>query len=172
MVSVSVVQKSFQDKVTEGQGEKMTNLVYSWFVPGKPQGKERPRKGLYGNFYTPPKTHKYEELVRLSLFSVYRKSEVVVDARHAWDVSFTVYGKCRSDRDNVEKCILDSLQGVVYKNDLQVYRATWEYNPTEKFNGKTGVAIDCESMGLIDRRKISGKSGNSRPTAIKGKRIE
>ncbi len=120
----------------------MTNLVYSWFVPGKPQGKERPRKGRHGNFYTPPKTHKYEEWVRWCLYSVYRKSEVVCDKTHAWDVSFTVYGKCRADMDNVQKTIMDALQGVIYRNDKQVYRGAWEYNPNELFNGKRGAVIE------------------------------
>lgn len=111
--------------------------TFTFTVPGPPVGKERPRKGQHGNFYTPPKTKAYEEQI-----AMFAKAEGVtstdkichLDVKWRTDpetgeqeleVSLvqtddTPLKKRRPDGDNVLKAIGDALQGVGYENDSQI----------------------------------------------------
>ncbi|MCU0916983.1 MAG: RusA family crossover junction endodeoxyribonuclease, partial [Planctomycetes bacterium] len=58
------------------------------FIAGKPQPKERPRKGANGNIYTPRKTQKYEDLVKLMAHTQLRtpfKEDVCVRIEITYD---------------------------------------------------------------------------------------
>ena len=112
-------------------------------VPGPPQGKARPRvvKNHSGKSiaYTPEKTKRYEELVKWSYknaargFSFndwdYLKVDVLI--YHKPPLSTTVKKRAlmitgeirpakKPDADNIVKIILDALNGVAYKDDVQV----------------------------------------------------
>lgn len=91
-------------------------------VPGKPVGKERPRKGNGGKFYTPQKTKDYERYIaQLALIArnqakIYKPTEDFVRI----DIIVCVNNKKRPDIDNIGKIILDAMNNVIYTDDYQV----------------------------------------------------
>lgn len=110
-------------------------------VPGKPEGKGRPkfaRRGNYVQTYTPDKTVVYENWVRECWVRTgARKLEGEIEAEivcyfpipksvskkrraqmEAGDVGYT--GK--PDTDNVAKSCLDSISGLAYDDDKQITR--------------------------------------------------
>ena len=107
-------------------------------VPGKPVAKGRPRLSKYGHTYTPDKTAKYENLVKLSFVSKYMNFEplkgyIEANITAIFDVPKS-YSKKKTkellenhnnydhkpDLDNIAKIILDSLNGIAYKDDSQI----------------------------------------------------
>lgn len=85
-------------------------------IPGKVKAKERPRRGRYGNFYTPKNTHNYEELVgwytKQSGLKPFNKTDSL-------DVDIVFYGDYKlADIDNLIKTILDGFKD--YFNDNRV----------------------------------------------------
>lgn len=126
----------------------------SFVVPGEPQGKGRARIGKVGNFarmYTPAKTVAYEGLIALAAQDVMQGRElidgpVLIELRifHALPQSkskkwkaLALAGKepCtkKPDADNVLKAVCDALNGVVFKDDVQVtdgmFRRRWSETP-------------------------------------------
>jgi len=110
-------------------------------VEGTPVGKGRPKFARRGNFvstYTPTKTRDYEELIRDAAKTAMGSAEPIETAVMAC-IYITVpipasYSKKRSsacldgserpckkpDIDNIVKAYLDSMNGIVYKDDTQV----------------------------------------------------
>ncbi|MBP2058614.1 Holliday junction resolvase RusA-like endonuclease [Lactobacillus colini] len=104
---------------------------FTFIVPGKPQGKERPRSGRNGHFYTPKKSHMYEDLVRYNAKEEYSKvyentrpleCAVSVDIVAVYEIPKSYPKKrkeaCMSgqelptkkpDSDNIIKSILDGM---------------------------------------------------------------
>jgi crossover junction endodeoxyribonuclease RusA len=121
-------------------------VIYSFFVPGKPQPKQRPRKGRYGNFYTPPETKQYERYVRNVFWRLYPGTQV--DAGHCWQMHITICGKCRADGDNILKVALDALQGLVYKNDRHV-SGSFTFKPDAE---QQGVYVELTMGELISTK--------------------
>ena len=92
-------------------------------IPGPPVPKERPRKGRYGNFYTPEKTRDYEKTIRLAFILKYPRHE-----SWAGPVSMVVmaYVKTPTDRpdgSNILKLVEDALNGLAYRDDAQIIDA-------------------------------------------------
>lgn len=119
------------------------NTPISFFVPGTPVGKERPRKGRYGNFYTPKRTHRYEDLVRLCFRQLYARLN---SPRGKWWLEVRIYGPCRADGDNILKSILDSLSEWVWHDDRQVRHGEFIFMDGQSFNGKSGVLITVQEI--------------------------
>ena len=88
-------------------------------IPGKPQPKQRARKGANGRWYTPSETQKYERLVG-ALARVARLHGWRMDARYAVAISVFAPDKRRRDLDNIAKSILDGCNGVLWADDAQV----------------------------------------------------
>lgn len=107
-------------------------------VPGGPQGKARPRfVRKTGRTYTPDKTVAYEELVRqrytqaagmfpegaqisagiVAIFPIQKSAskKKATEMRHG-----TIRPTKKPDTDNIAKIILDSLNGIAFKDDSQV----------------------------------------------------
>jgi Holliday junction resolvase RusA-like endonuclease len=102
-------------------------------IPGKPQGKQRPRKGKYENFYTPPKTKAYEE--KVALCGLKEKGKIKKGEKCKLIIRAYFKGKQSCDLTNLEKSIEDGLQGIVFPNDRQVKeKHSWvfEYQDDEK----------------------------------------
>lgn len=118
--------------------------TYTFTIPGAPVGKERPRKGKYGNFYTPPKTKAFEQQVALFAQEACPDMIPVLTICHL-DVKWHLNKYCEEelevtivqtdefpskkkcpDGDNVLKSIADGLQGIAYKNDSQIH--WWSLN--------------------------------------------
>ena len=115
--------------------------VISFSVPGEPVGKGRPRFAVSGfaRAYTPEKTAKYENLVKLAyrnandrvFFPQYAELALKIEARFAIPKSASKRaaeemrrGVCRPtkrpDVDNILKAIADALNGVAYHDDSQI----------------------------------------------------
>lgn len=107
-------------------------------VLGKPIAKARPRLNKFGYTYTPEKTVNYENLVKYTFQSEFPYHEPFMGLVEAnitciFDIPKS-YSKKKTkellethnnynhkpDCDNLAKIILDSLNGIAYKDDSQV----------------------------------------------------
>ena len=117
-------------------------------VPGKPQGKARPR--IVRNRYTgkahgitPEQTQSYEDLVRWcwkaagGRFLGDAQLEVHVAAYFEIPKSYSkkrvreieekgLHPTCKPDYDNIQKVVSDALNRIAYKDDAQVVMASCE----------------------------------------------
>lgn len=105
-------------------------------IPGKVKAKERPRRGRYGNFYTPPATQDYEHLVNWyalkSKLSVFSKDTFI-------KVEIIFYGKYgQSDIDNLIKTVLDGLKH--FFNDNKVTKLYSEKIPQDEYLTEIKIA--------------------------------
>lgn len=124
-------------------------------VPGKPQGKARPRFRKIGNYvstYNTKQTTNYEKLVKLSALEQCKDK---LDKEYAGLVKMSIkaYFKPnksiskkqynlligtehlkKPDSDNIAKIICDSLNGIAYKDDSQITMLNVEkyYDDEEK----------------------------------------
>ena len=110
-------------------------------VYGEPVGKGRPRFAKRGNFvstYTPLKTKTYEDEIRMMARSAMGSSEpletpvtVAIYIRVGIPTSFSKQKRKdalagiekptkKPDADNILKCFLDAMNGIVYIDDKQV----------------------------------------------------
>ena len=107
-------------------------------IKGTPKGKERPRfNKVTGRVYTPRQTKDYQEMIRWEYVSQCgcEKFEGPVEAvlecyfpipkTVKKDISGEPYTK-KCDVDNIAKGVLDSLNGIAYDDDKQVYRLVVE----------------------------------------------
>ncbi len=112
-------------------------------VPGKPEGKARPRMTRSGHAYTPEQTRAYEERIRLAYRTDCRGSvpfaagvpvQVVILAYHAIPRSESrrrrekmlcaeILPTVKPDWDNVGKAVCDALNGLAWHDDAQVVEA-------------------------------------------------
>lgn len=87
-------------------------------IPVRPRPKQRPRKGKYGNMYTPRETQEYERIVAWYALDAMKKARIKrLEGRLGVDITFYFKDGRRPDIDNCIKAILDGMEGVVYKND-------------------------------------------------------
>lgn len=115
----------------------------TFIVPGGPQGKGRPRFMRSGHTYTPEKTRKYEKLIREAYklqSGIYLGDDVPVGIRitafFPIPKSYTKKQRMlitlrkllplkKPDGDNIEKAVLDALNGLAFKDDTQVTDMRW-----------------------------------------------
>lgn len=111
------------------------NVCFS--VPGKPQGKGRPRFTRSGHTYTPDRTAEYEERVKLAykqagagklsgfvsadICTVFAVPKSYTKAQRAAALNASFAPK-KPDCDNIAKIILDALNGMAYDDDAQVVK--------------------------------------------------
>jgi len=110
-------------------------LIFS--VEGDPVGKQRPRFTKTGRTYTPKKTSDYEGMIADKAMvamgpvtPLETPVAVYIYINHAIPASYSKKRKeaCLSrlerpkkpDLDNVAKAYLDAMNGIVYKDDVQV----------------------------------------------------
>jgi Holliday junction resolvase RusA-like endonuclease len=118
-------------------------LRIEFTVPGEPRGKGRPRFSRVGKFtrtYTDAKTKEYETKVALAATEAMEEHDPLETPVVAWmEINVQIpasYSKKRRlaclmgeempckkpDLDNVAKGVLDAMNGIVYKDDVQVVR--------------------------------------------------
>jgi Holliday junction resolvase RusA-like endonuclease len=118
----------------------MTMMV-TYIVYGEPVGKGRPRFARRGNFvstYSPQKTKTYEDEIRMMARAAMGSSEpldtpvtVAIYIRVGIPTSFSKQKRKdalegilkptkKPDADNILKCFLDAMNGIVYLDDKQV----------------------------------------------------
>lgn len=130
-------------------------MKITFTVPGKPQGKGRPRFTKNGRTYTPEKTAEYEALikrmyllqggklfegaVKLSILILYPIPKSTTKKDRELMVSGSILPTKKPDGDNVEKAVADALNKVAYLDDSQIIEAKWQKI----------YAADDEHIGLV-----------------------
>ena len=120
-----------------------TNKRYevTFKVPGEPTGKGRPRvvkSGAFARTYTPEKTATYENLVKLEYQRQCGKTyfgeaplgmrirayhgipKAVSKRKRAAMIDKVIRPVKKPDIDNIEKVIGDALNGLAYRDDVQI----------------------------------------------------
>lgn len=128
----------------------MKDLNVSFFVPGRPQGKGRPRFTKDGHVYTPQTTVAYQGQISARYWQALSKAHetLTADAKAAYveidiqarfpvpvtdskdlqlrKLSGRVRPKSKPDLDNIAKAVLDALNDFAYRDDSQVIKLTVE----------------------------------------------
>ena len=112
----------------------------NFMVEGTPIGKGRPKFARRGNFvstYTPTKTRNYEDIIRAAATQAMTEPPITTPIAVFVYIAVPVpasaskkrRGNClagiekptkKPDIDNVAKCFLDAMNGIVYVDDSQV----------------------------------------------------
>jgi Holliday junction resolvase RusA-like endonuclease len=114
----------------------------TFIVAGKPQGKQRARRGKGGTWYTPGETVAFETQVRNAAFIAVATKGI----GKGWTGPVTLTVSCyfpdarRRDGDNVLKAVADSLNGFVYVDDSQVQTAT-VHKAVDREHPRTEVVV-------------------------------
>jgi Holliday junction resolvase RusA-like endonuclease len=126
-------------------------VTYS--VEGDPVGKQRPRFSL-GRTYTPKKTVDYETIIASKASQAMGSSEplqtpvaIFIWISHAIPASYSKKRReaClngldwpkKPDLDNVAKVFLDAMNGIVYKDDVQVVKL----RVSKRYDTDSGVDV-------------------------------
>lgn len=136
-------------------------------IPGKPQGKARPR--VVRNKYTgkahgitPQNTLDYESLIRWAwkaaggvdfgeaLLDVHITAEFAIPKSYSKKRVREITENhlrpvCKPDLDNIQKVVLDALNGLAYRDDAQVVKISCEKKYAE--NGAERVVVNVSEMG-------------------------
>ena len=91
--------------------------IATFTVPGRPRGKERPRMGRNGKFYTPKTTREYEESVAWFAKAAYKGEPTKDPVRLDMTIRSS---KSRADTSNILKSIEDGMNGIIYVDDKQI----------------------------------------------------
>lgn len=145
-----------QEPVNLDTGAIPTSVHF--FVPGKPQGKGRPRavaRGKFVRMYTPEKTASYESTVALAASQAMKgrapiEGPVAVIMAIALPVPASWSKKkqaqalggmllpiTKPDMDNVIKAVYDAINGVVWGDDTQVV----DERTTKRYAATPGVDV-------------------------------
>lgn len=111
-------------------------LSFRFVVPGKPQPKQRARKGIGGRFYTPPETRDYAKLVKSCAWAAMAQAGLLqrgvwpLDARYLVQIQIYPPNRRVPDGDNVLKAIQDGLNGLAWADDRQTVGGSyWTHEP-------------------------------------------
>jgi Holliday junction resolvase RusA-like endonuclease len=137
-------------------------MTITFTIPGPPVGKGRPRMGKAGGFsrlYTPEKTVSYESLVGYTATQAMAgrpllegactvAMDICVQIPASWSrkkqaaaAAGTVHPTTKPDIDNVEKAVFDGLNGVVWRDDVQVV----EVRKRKRYADTPGVCVTVEA---------------------------
>lgn len=113
--------------------------MFSFFVPGQPRGKGRPRLGKRTT-YTDSKTREYEEFVKWTfkqkygnvepvaekvpvavfIIAYYKQPKSLTKSEKAAVIDGSLFPTVKPDGDNIAKIILDPLNKLAFNDDNQV----------------------------------------------------
>lgn len=105
---------------------------YEFFVPGRPQGKSRPRFARKsGIVYTPTATRQYEQYIQKCFLGTSRESPekvmppilIQIDAIKVPKRKSDKWWGSRPDADNILKVVCDALNGIAYTDDADIVEA-------------------------------------------------
>lgn len=132
-------------------------MTYEFEVPGKIIGKGRPRLNSYtGTVYTPTRTKDYETLVEQYFLLKYPRfkpfeGRVQVEISANFEIPKSVKKADKElmlenkvnptkkpDIDNIVKIVLDAMNGIAFKDDIQITKLQVEklYSTSESINVK------------------------------------
>ena len=114
-------------------------MKVDFVIQGKVQAKQRPRFNRYsGKTYTPNETIAYENWVKTCYLEKYKDKELMekplrvtikayfeipkstIKKRKQQMIDNEILPMVKPDTDNIAKGVLDSLNGIAYKDDKQV----------------------------------------------------
>jgi Holliday junction resolvase RusA-like endonuclease len=119
----------------------MVDKKVTFTVPGEPQGKGRPRATIragHAATYTPEKTRSYEGVIAVAAQGAMRGRQpfagacavdldILVSVPASWSqrkraqaLNGVLWPTKKPDVDNVEKAIFDAMNGIVWRDDVQV----------------------------------------------------
>ena len=141
--------------------------MLTFTIPGAPVGKGRPRVttrgGKFASMYTPEKTVNYEGLVAYSAKAAMAgaplidgpasvRLEIVCQIPASWSqkkrsaaIAGQVHPTTKPDIDNVEKAIFDGLNGVVWRDDVQVV----EVSKRKRYGDTPCVQVTIVPIGVL-----------------------
>lgn len=143
-------------------------LETSFIVPGNPMGKQRPKfthKGKISIAYTPEKTRKYEEKVKIEYNKVNRgtffEGPLSIDIHGVFSIPKSVSKKKhqeligqphdkKPDSDNMGKIILDPLNKLAFNDDGQVSKL----NIDKVYGENPRVEVRIREMQSIVEKEI------------------
>ncbi len=99
----------------------MRTSLLEFTVPGNPVPKARPRVLRSGITYTPKTTKEYEQRIAWTAKAAWKGKPMLLDKGYGLTVHFGREAM-RGDLDNLIKAVCDGLQGVIYRNDSQVWQ--------------------------------------------------
>lgn len=136
-------------------------MKISFEILGKPMGKQRPRMSTYtGRAYTPTKTVNYENLVkyifinefkgfkpfegavRAKIIAIFEPAKSYSKKKTAMLLSSKYNFTHKPDTDNIIKIVLDSLNGLAFKDDAQITRLEVE----KSYGGQAKVIVELEEI--------------------------
>lgn len=138
-------------------------MITCFLIPGKPQGKGRPRFNTTTKaVHTPEATRRYEQLIRWAYISATEAGErfhtgpvrveidAVFSAPTGWRIAKKkeahaglIQPECKPDCDNIAKAVLDALNGIAYKDDSQVS----ELAIRKRYGEQAHVSVRIENIG-------------------------
>ena len=109
------------------------------FIPIEPLPKERPRLGRFNNTYTPPKTSKYEKILKTYFQEVWGNDAPPMQGAIMADVCFYLtrpksvpkkkeYPDTKPDLDNLEKSLFDALDFTFSDTNRKIARENKKIN--------------------------------------------
>jgi len=138
-------------------------VTIHFHVPGQPVGKGRPRIGKVGahaRMFTPAKTVNYESMVAMFAHQAMAGAALLEDAVEvkmridcmipaSWSQkkqreaeSGTLRPTSKPDVDNIVKAIFDAINGVVWKDDVQVV----DLSVAKRYSLHPGVAVSIRHV--------------------------
>lgn len=138
-------------------------MKVTFFVPGEPRGKGRPRfNRSTGTAYTDRETKAYEETIvaffrkayggfrypdaaflSISVTALLPIPKSTTKAQRAAMASGETLPSRKPDVDNVQKVALDALSGVAYKDDARVV----DLHGYKRYSMTPGVLVEIEEIG-------------------------
>lgn len=136
--------------------------MIAFTIPGQPVGKGRPRMSRRAGFarlYTPEKTASYESRVAMAGHMamgdcsvldgpVAVRLDIQVQIPASWSkkkqaaaLAGQIHPTTKPDIDNVEKAVFDGLNGVVWKDDVQVV----EVSKRKRYGEQPGVVVEVRT---------------------------
>ena len=146
-------------------------------IEGDPVGKGRPRvttRGKFAHAYTPKKTKNYEQHVRNTYINKYNYSNMLHGPLESEVLAFFPIPKSASkkkkqmminniitnthkpDIDNIEKSILDSLNGLTYDDDSQIISLKGE----KRYSDTPRVELKIKEVKWVDINGLWTKIDN------------
>src|SRR5687767_15093790 len=119
----------------------------SFTILGKPQPKQRARKGKSWNgkvvWYTPEPTRRFESAAKVAAWKAIVLSGLSwpLDAQYALHVDAFFPDARGYDWDNTVKSVADGMQGSAYKNDRQLVRFSGGKS-IDRANPRTEVRLE------------------------------
>lgn len=117
---------------------------FDLWIPGNPIPKGRPR-GWEGHYYTPERTREWEEWVGWHARDQFMDEPLKGDL--GIGLVFLRGNKTKVDLDNLEKAVLDGLQGILFEDDSQIKEKRSMLAYSKQDPGVIVIAWQIEAAG-------------------------